>query len=148
MTTTTNPDNPELKIVDPDTGLQKTYLVLSEEERAKGFVRPYRDAYVHIGLRPKYELRPLSEADKKDPIKATYAGFEKYPDSISPLTGRYWTHEELNSGCGTLTVMGRSLSETYARDPKFYGATYCAGCQKHFPVHQFHWNADNTVVGS
>lgn len=28
-------------------GQQKTYLVLSEEERAKGFVRPVRTKYVH-----------------------------------------------------------------------------------------------------
>ena len=28
-------------------GQQETYLVLSEEERAKGFLRPVRRAYVH-----------------------------------------------------------------------------------------------------
>ena len=28
-------------------GMQKAYVVLSAEERAKGFVRPYRDAYKH-----------------------------------------------------------------------------------------------------
>ena len=35
---------------DPTTGLggqQKNYVVLCETERAKGFVRPYRDAYRH-----------------------------------------------------------------------------------------------------
>jgi len=30
-----------------EDGQQKEYIVLSEEERAKGFVRPYRDTYVH-----------------------------------------------------------------------------------------------------
>lgn len=33
--------------IDPTTGLQKGYVVLSDEERARGFVRPVRDAYVH-----------------------------------------------------------------------------------------------------
>lgn len=68
----------------PD-GQHSNYLVLSENERAKGFVRPYRDAYRHLK-------------------------------------------------CGAITTMGRALAETYARDPKFYGATYCQKCKGHFPV--------------
>jgi hypothetical protein len=78
---------------------QQVYLVLSEDERKKGFVRPYRDSYVH-------------------------------------------------KTCGGLTLMGRALSETYARDPKFYGATYCVHCQMHKPVAEFTWSADGEVVGS
>lgn len=34
--------------INPATGLQKGYVVLTEAERAKGFVRPYRDAYRHL----------------------------------------------------------------------------------------------------
>lgn len=33
--------------IDPMTGQQKGYVVLSADERAKGFVRPFRDAYRH-----------------------------------------------------------------------------------------------------
>lgn len=33
--------------IDPATGQQKGYVVLSAEERAKGFVRPVRQSYVH-----------------------------------------------------------------------------------------------------
>jgi hypothetical protein len=33
--------------IDPTTGMQKGYVVLSDEERAKGFVRPVRESYVH-----------------------------------------------------------------------------------------------------
>lgn len=33
--------------IDPATGMQKGYVVLSEEERAKGFVRPLRMSYTH-----------------------------------------------------------------------------------------------------
>lgn len=144
---TTDPKDPNLDITDAATGLQKAYLVLSEEERKKGFVRPYRDSYVHKGVAPKHPLRDLSAKEIEAHKQFGYVKFEKYPDEDLPLTGRFWTKEQLESGCGGVTVMGRSLSETYARDPKFYGATYCATCQKHFPVHEFVWT-DGELVGS
>ena len=85
--------------IDPKTGLQKAYVVLCPEERARGFVRPFRDTYVH----------------KK---------------------------------CGTSTTMGKSIAETYARDPKFYGATYCVNRATHFPVGEFTWYGTEDFVGS
>lgn len=42
-----SPVTPDHREIDPATGQQKGYVVLSEEERAKGFVRPLRDSYVH-----------------------------------------------------------------------------------------------------
>jgi hypothetical protein len=81
-----------------DTGQHESYIVLCEEERAKGFVRPYRDAYRH-------------------------------------------------TTCGSVTSMGRALSETYARDPTFYGATFCVTCNRHLPVSEFTWTADGQQVG-
>ena len=101
MSLTTDPKDPRLEHY---TGPEKpgpqaeVYLVLSEEERAKGFVRPVRKTYTH---------------DK----------------------------------CGALTGMGLALAETYARDPKFYGATYCCACRAHFPVAEFKWE-DGNIVGS
>lgn len=77
----------------------EAYLVLSEEERKKGFVRPVRQEYVH-------------------------------------------------KTCGVVTRMGLALSETYARDPKFYGATYCVGCGMHRPVSEFVWDGTDEEVGS
>lgn len=97
---TSNPNDPDLNVIE-DSGMQKSYLVLSEEERAKGFVRPVRRTYIH-------------------------------------------------EACGATTTMGIELSETYARDPAFYGGTYCARCRKHFPVGEdgeFHWE-DGSKVGS
>ena len=38
---------PEHRDIDPKTGMQKDYVVLAEEERAKGFVRPVRRSYKH-----------------------------------------------------------------------------------------------------
>ena len=88
--------------IDPSTGMQKAYVVLSEEERAKGFVRPVRRSYIH----------------------------EK---------------------CGTETIMGRALSETYARDPFFYSGTFCVHCGAHFPVGkdgEFTWASTSEKVGT
>lgn len=103
MGVTTDPNDPRLhRGADEDpTGQHEVYLVLSDEERAKGFVRPVRTAYRH---------------------------------SVP--------------GCGVVTTMGLSIAETYARQPGFYGATYCTGCRKHLPVAEFVWDADGTVVGS
>lgn len=104
MSHTTDPNDPGLR-VDRGDGQHVAYLVLSDEERAKGFVRPYRDTYVHSAA----------------------------PD------GRR---------CGAVTRMSRPISETYARNPSFYGATFCVRCGTHYPVAEFTWEADGQVVGS
>ena len=41
-------DHRELK----ENGQQKGYVVLSEEERAKGYCRPVRRSYTHVGPPP------------------------------------------------------------------------------------------------
>lgn len=99
MGLTTDRNDPCLKEGQKEVGQNECYLVLPEEERAKGFTRPYRDAYVH-------------------------------------------------KTCGTLTQMGKALSETYARDPKFYTHTFCVGCNTHLPVSEFLWDKTNEEVGS
>ena len=81
----------------------EVYLVLEEEERLKGFVRPYRNSYRHVKC------------------------------SVNPQL---------------VTIMGDALSETYARKPDFYGATYCVACRMHKPVGEFVWDKDGKVVGS
>jgi hypothetical protein len=47
MSLTTDPNDPCLKVTKPD-GQNACYLVLSEEERKKGFVRPLRHSYIHV----------------------------------------------------------------------------------------------------
>lgn len=86
----------------PRAGQQQGYVVLSEDERAKGFQRPVRRSYVHLK-------------------------------------------------CGTVTTMGQSLAETYARDPKFYSGTFCCACRAHFPVGEngeFVWDGTDEKVGT
>jgi hypothetical protein len=46
MSLTTDRTDPCLQEIQPD-GQQKCYLILSDEERAKGFIRPVRRTYVH-----------------------------------------------------------------------------------------------------
>lgn len=85
--------------IDPATGMQKAYVVLSDEERAKGFVRSVRRSYVH---------------DK----------------------------------CGAVTTMSLAIAETYARQPDFYGGTFCTKCRAHRPVEEFVWDGTDERVGS
>lgn len=111
---TDDPNDPRLGHGVGGEGMNEAYLVLSDEERAKGFVRPYRDHYVHVGPPPGRE---------------------------GALTGR---------GCGVETRMNRAIAETYARQPHFYGATFCVGCNTHLPVGEhgeFVWD-DGTRVGT
>lgn len=154
MSTTTDPKDPRL-VSGIDSGPRpqnEAYLVLSVDERVKGFVRPLRFAYKHVGLQaPKYPLSDLADEQKTDLGRYDYVKFEKYPESESPVTGRYWTQSQLDSihkGCNAVTTVSLEIAETYARDPFFYGATYCAQCQMHRPVAEFVWIDDDTVVGS
>jgi hypothetical protein len=87
--------------VNPATGQHEAYWVLSEAERARGFVRPVRQSYRH-------------------------------------------------ATCGTTTKMSLAIAETYARQPNYYGATFCVTCGGHLPVGEhgeFTWmdgNRDTT----
>lgn len=42
-----SPVTPDHREIDPLTGQQKGYVVLCPEERDKGYVRPYREKYIH-----------------------------------------------------------------------------------------------------
>ncbi len=147
------PPDPEMegrgapKPIDPETGQHGAYYILPEEERAKGFVRPFRQTYVHKGIRPKHTLRDLTEEEKVRHAGADYISFEPYPEH-EPSTGRFWTQAQLISGCGVETRMGTALAETYARAPEFYGSTFCCRCKAHFPVEEFTWSGTEELVGS
>ena len=48
--------------------MQKAYVVLSEAERAKGFVRPFRDAYRHLKCGKITTMgRAIAETYARDP---------------------------------------------------------------------------------
>ncbi len=122
---------------------------LSDDERAKGFVRPVRTSYRHVGIRPKHPLRDLTDDEKTRYAAFGYVKYEVYPPGET-ITGRFWTAAQLASGCRETTTMGRSIAETYARNPLFYGSTFCATCRVHLPVGEdgeFEW-LDGSKVGS
>lgn len=131
-----------------EDGQQQGYVVLSPEERAKGFVRPVRHSYIHIGPQRRYPLRDLTEEEKADYAGQGWVAYEEYPKGAhGSALGRYWTAAEIR-GCGAKTTMGVALAETYARNPKFYSGTFCCACSKHFPLDQFVWDGTNLQVGS
>jgi hypothetical protein len=155
---TTDPNHPDLN-QPKDNGQNKAYIVLSEEERAKGFVRPVRTKYVHVGRQVEIgTIEPLEDhGNEYYSREKGYVAFLKYPESESPKIGRYIKQDELDAfnakkahvgGCGTLTIMHHEIAETYARNPKFYGSTFCCGCNTHLPVAEFEWDGTNEKVGS
>jgi hypothetical protein len=120
------PEDRSHTTIDPASGMQKGYIVLTAEERAKGFVRPVRQSYVHRG---RVEQIP-------DPDQSGYSHFGV-------------VHElERRTGCGGTTTMALSLAETYARDPEFYSGTFCANCRVHLPLTEFVWAGTDEQVGS
>ena len=121
-----------------DTGQHDGYIVLCPDERKKGFVRPYRDAYKHVGTRGC--LKPVPQGLGVSPLFCLMDAWHDGP--CGSVFG------PISKGCGSVTSMGRALSETYARDPKFYGATFCVHCNRHLPVAEFVWTADGQQVGS
>lgn len=103
MSITDDPNDPDLGrgLDNEPAGQNRKYLVLSEQERKDGFVRPLRETYVH-------------------------------------------------ETCGSRTTMALAIAQTYAKNPSFYGATYCVGCRMHRPVGvngEFVW-LDGEKVGS
>jgi hypothetical protein len=120
-------------------GQNEAYLVLSEEERAKGYARPVRRSYVHVGRSPV-----CGKGNPKSVSDLFCASDPGHDGECGPL----WNSGAAHRGCGTLTTMGQAIAETYARDPKFYGATFCCGCGKHLPVGEFKWDGTDEVVGS
>lgn len=73
-------------------GMQASYLVLSDEERAKGFVRPVRRSYRHAGRPgPTHPLRDLTTEEVTRYASFGYVKFEPYPGDDIRL-GRYWKH--------------------------------------------------------
>lgn len=156
MSLTNDPDDPKLREHRPD-GQQAAYLVLSDEERQKGFVRPVRKKYRHVGkATPKGPTRPLTPEEQERYRAFGYVLFEGYGPERTPVTGRYWTQKELDDGggCGAVTTMGDAIAETYAREPDFYSGTFCVHCGKHFPLKHpdgspaFVWEPDGSPVGS
>ena len=160
---TTNKTHPDLNTPKGEGQQNKAYLVLSEEEIAQGFVKPVRNRYVHVGSNQNVNWknihRILDEDEKKEYSDKGYVAVMTVimNDDGSFKGGTYVTQEELDAwknhkligGCGTKTLIAREIAETYARDPHFYGSTWCMGCGKHLPVNEFIWDdGSEELVGS
>ena len=85
--------------INPVTGQQKGYVVLSAEERAKGFVRPVRTTYRHRVCRTETTMGlALAETYARDP--GFYSGtFCCHCEGHFPLNEFLWkgTDEEVGS---------------------------------------------------
>lgn len=75
----------------------------------------------------QYENHPTEDPDGKKFVR--------------PIRRSYF-----HTKCGGTTTMGIKIAETYALNPKYYGATFCASCGEYFPVGengQFVWLDEN-----
>lgn len=148
---TTDRNDPDLHIKSK-SGQNMKYLILSEEERAKGFVRPLRRSYVHVGTKPNLEegtIRKLTDEEKIMCAGENYVAFLQYKKNRGHVVGLFLKDGyDKSNGCGGVTVMRLELCQTYACDPKFYSSTYCAHCKTHLPVSEFIWDEDKEVMGS
>lgn len=136
--------------------MQKGYVVLSAEERAKGFVRPVRRTYIHVGQHVCGKIRPPADGTLGGQLDVCclepgHGGecWMVFRTMVQPDAALAEQQHRIG-GCGTSTTMGIALAETYARDPAFYGATMCVHCHGHFPVGkrgEFEWE-DGTRVGT
>lgn len=59
---------------------------------------------------------------------------ERKRDWVRPLRTSY-----RHLKCYADTSMSTKIAETYARDPRFYGNTFCSYCKDHRPVSEFIW---------
>jgi len=71
----------------------------------------------HVGIRPKGELRVLSD-DKKVMV---------YVETLDDGSYRKWTKKQLNSGCGAI------LANVQQKD----GLIHCPQCDEWFSKNQF-----------
>lgn len=151
-----SPVTPDHREINPKTGMQKGYVVLSADERAKGFVRPVRRTYIHTGRSICGKNRPTKHGKLGGQIDV--CGFE--PGHAGECFQTFFTMDQpaaaeaeqshRRGGCGVATTMGMALAETYARDPKFYSGTFCCNCGSHFDVGEqgeFEWE-DGSKVGT
>jgi len=63
----------------PGSAQHESYYVLCENERAKGFVRPVRRTYQHVGIRPTHPTRELTADEHGQYDQLGYVKYEAYP---------------------------------------------------------------------
>lgn len=94
---------------------------------------------------PGFENASAPQPVKTDGQHAAYwilSEAERSKGFVRPVRRGY-----IHRKCGSETIMGLTIAETYARDPKFYGATFCVKCARHFLVREFNWSDGAGVVG-
>ena len=112
------------------------YRFLSDRRRRR--IRVTSD-----GIRPRSGLERASAPAPIDPSTGQNEAYWVLPPEDRargfkrPLRTEYW-----HNRCGTITSMSSDIAETFARDPGFYGTTFCVECRGQFPIGkngEFYW---------
>ena len=73
---------------------------------------------------------------------------ERAKGLVRPVRRSYRHVGSAGQRCGAVTTMSSAIAETYAREPNFYGRTFCVACVAHRPVDEFVWDGTDERVGS
>jgi hypothetical protein len=148
---------------------------LGVEAAKKWFTGVLRDRGVKGVTEEAIGVVPVDEREARQSFgKATLSGkppeqiVTGAPAPVDPTTGMhkdYWVlpaedrakgfirpvrTSYIHEKCGSSTRMNVAIAETYARNPGYYGRTFCCACGEHYPVGvdgEFVW-PDGTKVGS
>ena len=92
------PETADHREIVPETGMQKDYVVLCPEERAKGFVRPVRRTYMHLLCGTETTMGiALAETYARDP--GFYSGtFCVHCKAHFPLDQFVWARTQIKVG--------------------------------------------------
>lgn len=99
---------------------------------------------------PRLTHGPDSGPVPQAPAYLVLSKAERKRGFVRPVRRTYVHSRDVDDirACGATTTMSLDIAETYARDPKFYGYTYCTSCRQHHPVAAFTWAGTNELVGS
>ena len=98
-----SPETEGHREISPSTGQQKGYVVLTAEERAKGFVRPVRTAYIHQSCKTLTTMAvSIAETYARDPKFNTF----RLLSFVGPGLMRSWAHDHRDSDSGVGDFLG------------------------------------------
>lgn len=113
------------------------------------------------------DFKKIAEAVKNFPVSVTLLDGKPVDDSYKetdPETGqkkdyividknenfgfkRPYRTEYFHIKCDAVTRLHPDIARTFATEPLFYSGTFCGRCKNHFPLSEFRWLPDHSIVG-
>lgn len=81
---------------------------------------------------PDHEGLRLTRPNGQQEVYLILSPEETAKGYVRPLRSSY-----RHLACGCVTTMAEAIAMTYARQPSFYGGTFCVTCGMHFSLREF-----------